>query len=101
MADLIFMFILSIPFIILGWYFLSKISFGVRRVLDESYESDGKVVERFVLQYLSPVGWQDTIDVYIPGDGWTYTCEYPYVFCSKQEAEEFCINNNVKYKESK
>lgn len=92
MKNLITVLIFSIPFIIMGWYLLSKISFGVYRIVDRSYTSFKTHVPLFVIEYLSPVGWQETIAGSVPGDGWTYTVEWPHCFDSAEQAMAFCKN---------
>lgn len=82
--------ILFIPFILMGWYVLSRISLGRYRIVDRSYTLSNVQVPLFVVEYLSPVGWRETIAGSVPGDGWTYTVEWPHTFESIEQATTFC-----------
>lgn len=90
MSDTIFLTIISIPPLMVLWYLLSRISLRRYRVVDQSFSIDKERVPYFVVEYLSPVGWQQTVSGRIPGDGWTYTVQWPYSFKSMKEAKAFC-----------
>lgn len=97
MTNTVFLIIFLTPFIVLGWYLLSRISLGRYRIVDHSYTSyEKKRVPLMVLEYLSPVGWQETVAGRIPGDGWTYTVEWPYSFHGMKEAKAFCKKNRIR-----